>query len=51
MQGFPCANPKQPKRDAELSKPNQQVWVLQCGNATYRIRLIPNMAAQVEPLN
>ena len=51
MQGFPCDNPKQAEHNAALSKPNQQVWVLQCGNATYRVRLIPDMAAQVERLD
>ena len=30
--------------------PNGRVWVLECDNATYRVRLIPDMAAQIERL-
>jgi len=47
-QGFPCENPQSVGRDSEASKPDEAVWVLQCENATYRVRLIPDMAADVE---
>ena len=47
-QGFPCENPQSAQRDREASKPDEAVWVLQCGNATYRVRLVPDMAADVE---
>lgn len=48
QQGFACEEPKKASRDASASKPNGVVWVLECKNATYRVRLRPNMAADVE---
>jgi hypothetical protein len=27
------------------------VWILQCESGSYRVRLIPDMAAKVEPLD
>ena len=51
MQGFPCDDPTGAEHDKQLSRPNEQVWVLRCANATYRVRLIPDMAARVERLN
>jgi predicted trehalose synthase len=50
LQGHHCDEPLSATRDTALSKPNEAVWVLKCANATYRLRLIPNMAAQVERL-
>ena len=50
-QGFPCQRPQSAERDRELSKPDEAVWVLRCENVTYRVRLIPDMAARVERLN
>jgi hypothetical protein len=47
-QGFPCDDPQDAKRDLQASKPDEAVWVLQCENATYRVRFVPDMAAQVE---
>jgi hypothetical protein len=47
-QGYRCDRPLSTKRDAELSKPDQAVWDVKCANATYRVRLVPNMAAHVE---
>lgn len=49
-QGFRCESPQSAERDAVLSKPHEAVWVLRCENATYRVRLIPDKAAQVERL-
>jgi hypothetical protein len=51
MQGFRCDNPTGAAHDKQASRPNEQVWVLRCANATYRVRLIPDMAAHVERLN
>jgi hypothetical protein len=48
MQGFACDKPQSAVKDAKRSKPDEAVWVLKCGNAAYRIRLIPDMAAKVE---
>jgi hypothetical protein len=50
MQGFRCDDPRDAQHEKQLSRPNEQVWVLRCGNATYRITLIPDMAARVERL-
>jgi hypothetical protein len=49
-QGYQCTEPVSAARDAGLSRPDQAVWVLKCQNATYRVRLIPDMAARVEQL-
>ena len=50
VQGSACDKPLSAVRDAKRSKPDEAVWVLKCENATYRIRLIPDMAAKVERL-
>ena len=50
MQGFACDKPLGAVRDRQRSKPDRAVWVLKCGNATYRVSRAPDMAAKVEPL-
>jgi hypothetical protein len=47
-QGYTCDDPKSAARDAKASKPYGAVWLLTCENNTYRVTLIPNLAAQVE---
>lgn len=47
-QGYECSKALSAERDSGASKPDQAVWVLSCDNATYRVRLHPDMAAQVE---
>ncbi len=47
-QGYACERPQSAERDQAASKPDQAAWVLRCENATYRVRLIPDMAAHVE---
>ena len=49
-QGYVCHPPITAKRDVKRSKPDLAVWVLKCRNATYRVRLIPDMAAHVTKL-
>ena len=49
-QGFACDEPQNATRDAQLSKPDYDVWVLTCKNATYRIGRYADMAAKVEKL-
>lgn len=49
-QGFVCDKPQRATRDAKLSKPDHDVWVLECANATYRVSRYPDMAAKVEQL-
>ena len=50
-QGYACDDPQKATRDVKLSKPDYDVWVLTCKNATYRIGRYPDMAAKVEKLN
>ena len=50
-QGFKCDSPQSAKRDGQASKPDEPVWILQCESGSYRVRLIPDMAAKVEPLD
>lgn len=49
-QGYRCDQPVTAKRDVRASKPDSAVWVLNCRNATFRVRLDPNMAARVTKL-
>ena len=50
-QGFKCDAPQGVKRDGQASKPDEAVWILQCESGSYRVRLTPDMAAKVEPLD
>ncbi len=49
-QGYECTNAQSAKRDPQASKPDEPVWILTCDNATYRVRLVGNMADHVEKL-
>lgn len=49
-QGFACDNPRGATRDEKLSKPDYDVWILECENATYRIGRYPDLPAKVEKL-
>jgi len=49
-QGFECKNPSQAKRDESASRADMPVWILTCENATYRVRLVGDMADHVEKL-
>jgi hypothetical protein len=48
-QGYSCD--KALSAEKESSELGDAVWILKCGNATYRVRLIPDMAAKVERLD
>jgi hypothetical protein len=50
-QGYACDQPQSATRDAQASKPDEEVWLLRCEGASYRVRLIPDMAARVELIN
>jgi hypothetical protein len=50
-QGYACDQPQSATRDAQASRPDEEVWLLRCEGASYRVRLIPDMAAQVEGIN
>ena len=49
-QGYPCKQPIVATRNRQASKPNETVWALRCANATYRVRLVPDLAAHVTRL-
>ena len=51
LQGFACAKPVSAERDRAASKPNEAVWLLKCQEYNYRVRLVPNMAADVRFLD
>ena len=48
-QGFSCSDPVSATRDEANSKPDQAAYVLTCADASYNVRLIPDMAAEVTP--
>ena len=47
-QGYACDKAISAKRDGE--RLDDAVWILKCQNSTYRVRLVPDMAAKVEQL-
>ena len=49
-QGIACGKALSARRDARRSRPDYEVWVLKCDNATYRVSRYPDMAAKVEQL-
>lgn len=49
-QGFTCDKPKGAQREVKESRPNETVWILTCEHDTYRMTVIPDMAAKVEKL-
>jgi hypothetical protein len=50
IQGFACDKPLRAVKDKRRSRPDHDVWVLKCSNATYRVSRAPDMVAQVQPL-
>ncbi|GLR88033.1 hypothetical protein [Bradyrhizobium iriomotense] len=50
IQGFACEKALSAIKDRKRSKPDHEVWVLKCSNATYRVSRAPDMAARVELL-
>jgi hypothetical protein len=50
-QGFACGKAQSASRDPSASKPDEPVWILRCDNASYRVRLVGNMADHVEQVN
>ncbi|MGC2409724.1 MAG: hypothetical protein WA441_06970 [Methyloceanibacter sp.] len=50
-QGYKCDSPQSADQDVQASKPDEAVWVLQCEDASYRVRLDPDMAAKVERID
>jgi hypothetical protein len=50
-QGYSCDRALSSERNTQASRADEAVWVLKCTNSSYRIRLIPNMAAKVEKID
>jgi hypothetical protein len=50
IQGFACDRALQAVKDKRRSKPDHDVWILKCSNATYRFSRYPDLAAKVEVL-
>lgn len=51
QQGFRCESPVSAQHEVQVSRPNEQVWLLRCANGAYRVTLVPDLQARVEPLN
>jgi hypothetical protein len=50
LQGYSCDGDVKAQRDSGQSRPDEQAWILTCANATYRVRLIPDMAWRIEKI-
>jgi len=50
LQGYPCDGAVSARKDTKYSWPDEPLWILNCANATYRVRLVPDMAARIEKL-
>ena len=50
-QGYKCDSPQSADQDMQSSKPDEAVWIIRCEDATYRVRLVPDMAAAVERID
>ena len=48
-QGYTCDEPTNASQDPESE--DDAVWTLNCANTSYRVRLVPDMAAQIEQIN
>ncbi|MXN66330.1 hypothetical protein GR183_15555 [Stappia sp. GBMRC 2046] len=49
-QGHTCDEPQSATKEENLSKPDEEVWDLECEDATYRVKLVPDMAAEIEKI-
>jgi len=47
-QGKTCDTPQSAKREQDQS--DEEVWILECDNATYRVKIVPDMAATIEQI-
>ncbi len=50
-QGYQCDDPHNAEPDKDASSPGEMAWILTCDNATYRVKLVPDQAAQVEQID
>jgi hypothetical protein len=49
-QGFACDKAVSAQPEQKQSKPNETVWILTCEDDTYRLTLVPDLAAKVEKI-
>ena len=47
-QGYLCDSPQSARQDVAASRPDEAVWILICEDATYKVHLVPDMAAHIE---
>ena len=47
VQGYECNKPLSAERNRAASQPHETVWTLRCDNATYRVRLVPDLQAEI----
>jgi hypothetical protein len=50
-QGYKCGEPVQASRDAAASAPELPVWILQCSDAKYRVRVVPDQGAEIDAID
>jgi hypothetical protein len=50
-QGYACDTPQSAKPDENASGPDEAAWIVTCESATYRVKLVPDMAAKVEKID
>ena len=50
-QGIPCTNPSKATKDTPDSRPDEMAWILICDEATYRVKLIPHLEANVDVID
>ena len=49
-QGVACTTPRGTVLESEESTPHETVWILRCDEASYRVTLIPHLAARITPV-
>ena len=50
-QGHKCESPKSATRDEADSIPDEPVWILKFEGSAYKVRLKPDMAANIERID
>jgi hypothetical protein len=49
--GYSCEDPKEAKRDEAASKPDEAAWLIDCGNARYRVIYKGDTGVEVEAID
>ena len=50
VRGHKCDKPQNARREHRQSRPDEAVWLIDCGNATYRIRFAGDTGPAVTPM-